>query len=107
MNPVSVILSSYKKLQKKGMMWNIVHRWRGCPGSQFVFYVPIIRSDTEEADSQCGKFKPRTRNIKQLCWQCMVPTLGADDHLANYPPKTQTKIQKLPRDAESCIVCDD
>jgi hypothetical protein len=57
----------------------------------------MVKSDIEEADMLCGKYKPRTSNIRQLCRLCYVPTLEASNHRANYPAKTQKAIQKLTR----------
>jgi hypothetical protein len=57
----------------------------------------VVKSDTEEADTLCGKYKPRTSNIRQLCRQCYVPTLEASNRRANYPAKMQKAIQKLIR----------
>ena len=97
---LSVILASYKRLQRRGMIWDMVFNSKVWPGIHYKFYIPIVRCDTEEADQLCGKYKPRTRNIKQLCRQCEVPTLKADDHLANYRPKTQSRIQRLVRNGK-------
>ena len=95
---LSVILDSYKQLQHRGMIWDMVGtKLKSTPDIHFMFYIPMVRCDTEEADQLCGKYKPRTRNIRQLCRQCEVPTLDADNHLANYRAKTQTRIQKLVR----------
>ena len=91
---LQVILEPMIELQETGMMWDLVHN-AGAYGIHFKLYVPMVRCDTEEADALCGKYKPRTRNVKQICRQCEVPTLQASDPQANYPVKTQTKIQKL------------
>ena len=94
---LSVILASFVALQESGMIWDYFHQGYHYPDTQLELYIPIIRCDTEEADSLCAKYKPRTRNVKQLCRQCYVPTMEADDHRANYKAKTQTRIGKLVR----------
>ena len=65
------------------------------PNMHYKLYIPICCCDTEEADALCAKYKTRTRNIKHICRQCYVPTLQADNHMANYRPKTQKTIEKL------------
>ena len=93
-----VILQSYRNLQAQGMIWDLMHKNTLHKDLMWHLYVPIVRSDTEEADALCGKYKTRTRNISQLCRQCEVPTLQASNHRANYPAKTQRRIEKLVRD---------
>ena len=92
---LQVILAPYVKLQRRGMLWNLMHDNTLTPNWKMVFYIPHCRVDGEEADALCGKYKVRTGNVKQLCRQCYVPTLEAGDHRANYKNKTQTKIEKL------------
>ncbi len=92
---ISVILESYVKLQSTGFIWDLVYKGKVYPGIHFHLFSPFIKCDTEEADSLCGKYKPRTRNINHICRYCKIPTLQADDHLAKYPTKTQTEIAKL------------
>ena len=94
---LSVILASFVELCKRGMLWDYVHKHHWYPNVHLELYIPFIRCDTEEGDSLSGKYKPRTRNVKQLCRQCYVPTMEASDHRANYKPKTQTRIEKLVR----------
>jgi len=91
---LSVILKSYLVLQQRGMLWTFMHRQKRYP-AHLLFFVVMCRCDTEEADALCGKYKPRTRNIKHICRQCHVPTMEASDHLARYPLKTQEQIEKL------------
>ena len=92
---LQVILAPYVELQRRGMLWNLMHDNTLTPNWKMVFYIPHCRVDGEEADALCGKYKVRTGNVKQLCRQCYVPTLEAGDHRANYKNKTQTKIEKL------------
>ena len=92
---LQVILEPYIKLQQRGMLWNLMHDNKLTPSWKLVFYIPHCRVDGEEADALCGKYKVRTRNVKQICRQCYVPTMEASDHRANYKNKTQTKIEKL------------
>ena len=92
---LSVILESMVKLQERGMMWHLMHRGKSFGVLNYKFYVNIVRCDAEEGDLNCGKYLTRTRNVKQLCRQCEVPTLQTNDHLANFRAKTQKRIQKL------------
>ena len=92
---LSVILGSFVELQDRGMMWDLKYKNQVYRGLQFVFFVNTVRCDTEEADTLCGKYQIRTGNVKHLCRQCHIPTKEADNHLANFPDKTQTQIEKL------------
>lgn len=92
-----IIFESLRKLQETGWVWDLSYKGRVYPNIHYHLYIPIIRCDTEEADKLAGKYLPRTRNIKQLCRQCHVPTMEADDHRRTYPDKTQTHIEKLVR----------
>jgi hypothetical protein len=95
---LSVILDSFiEPLITKGMLWDLVYKNKLYPRIHYKFFVSMVKCDTEEADTLCGKYKTRTSNIRQLCRQCYVPTLEASDHRSNYPAKTQKAIQKLIR----------
>jgi hypothetical protein len=95
---LSVILDSFiDPLITKGMRWDLVYKNKCYPNIHFKFFVAMVKGDTEEADTLCGKYKTRTSNISQLCRQCYVPTLEASNHRANYPAKTQKDIQKMIR----------
>ena len=72
---LSVILDPLIKLQESGMLWDLMHRNDCCVDPHFKMCIPTVCCDTEEADALCGKCKPRTRNIWQLCRPCHVPTL--------------------------------
>ena len=92
---LSVILAPMLELQHSGMIWDLMHKFQLYKGVHFELYVPICRCDTAEADVLCGKYASRTRNVRQICRQCYVPTMECSSHEANYPAKTQKKIQKL------------
>ena len=62
---------------------------------RFVIFVPFIKCDTEEGDMLCGKYKVRTRNIKNICRYCKCPTDKSDDPRLTYDMKTQMGIQRL------------
>lgn len=95
---LSVILDSFVvTLINKGMLWSLVYKNKLYPNIHYKFFVSMVKSDTEEADTLCGKYKTRTSNISQLCRQCYVPTLEASNHRASYPAKTQKHIEKLIR----------
>ena len=92
---LGVILAPMIELQRSGMIWDLMHKFKMYKGVKFEFYIPMCRCDTAEGDALCGKYASRTRNVRQICRQCYVPTMECSDHEANYPAKTQTKIQKL------------
>ena len=93
---LSVILKSFvDPIQSRGMLWDLAYKNKVYPKIHFKFFISMVRCDTEEADTLCGKYKSRTRNVKHLCRQCHVPTMEADNHRANYAPKTQKEIEKL------------
>ena len=92
---LGVILAPMIDLQRSGMIWDLMHKFQLYKNVHFELYVPICRCDTAEADVLCGKYASRTRNVQQICRQCYVPTMESSRHDANYPAKTQKKIQKL------------
>ena len=95
---LSVILDSFvNTLVNRGMLWTLAYKNKLYPNIHYKFFVSMVRSDTEEADTLCGKYKTWTRNISQLCQQCYVPTMQASNHRANYPAKTQKDFKKLIR----------
>jgi hypothetical protein len=93
---LDVILASYVKLQKTGgIKWDFVYNGKIYKGVEFIFFVPFIRCDTDEADKLCGKYTSRGRNVAQLCRYCKCPTLKCNDPDANYPPKKAQQIARL------------
>ena len=92
---LKIILSSFKKLQDTGFVWDMMHKGQASPGILYHLYVPIVRCDTEEADTLCAKYKSRGRHVAHICRQCHCPTLLASDHRQTFPMKTQPRIEKL------------
>jgi len=68
---LDVILASYVKLQKTvGAKWDLMHKGKLYEGVEFVFFVPFIRCDTDEADKLCISYTSRGKNVAQLCRCC-------------------------------------
>ena len=92
---LSVILESYVEIERTGFVWDLVYKKRLYRDIHFHLFTNFVRCDTEEGDVLCGKYLSRGKHVKQLCRYCEVPTNETDDPRANYPLKTQTKIEKL------------
>ena len=89
------ILAGLVKLQKEGLKWDLIYNGRTFHDVEFVFFVPFIRCDTDEADKLCGAYTNRTWHVKQLCRYCVCPTLQSDNIRAKYKKKTPKMIGKL------------
>jgi len=59
---------------------------------EFVFFVPFIRCDTDEADKLCGAYTNRTAKVKQLCWYCCCTTNESDNIRDKFKKKTPKMI---------------
>ena len=92
---LSVILKSYLALQATGFVWDMVYKGKIYPRIKYHLFCPMVKSDTEEADTLCGKYLARTRNVKHICRNCHIPMANADEYHTTYPFKTQAKIKKL------------
>jgi hypothetical protein len=92
---VRVILYSYLELQENGMMWDLYYRGKEYKDLELVFFSIMVKCDTEEADVLCGKYKNRTKGMKQLCRYCTVPNIETDDPMADFPEKTVAMIKAL------------
>ena len=71
--------SGFLKLQKTGMIWDLVYKGSCYRDSELVFAVPFVKADTEEADLHCGKCLSRTSNVKHGCRHCHCPMDKMDD----------------------------
>ena len=89
------ILAGLVKLQKEGLKWDLIYNGRTFKDVEFVFFVPFIRCDTDEADKLCGSYTNRTWTVSQLCRYCMCPTIESDNIRAKYRKKTPKMIGKL------------
>ena len=89
------ILAGLVKLQKEGLKWDLIYNGRTFNDVEFVFFVPFIRCDTDEADKLCGAYTNRTANVKQLCRHCCCPTNQSDNIRAKFKKKTPKMIGKL------------
>ena len=87
--------SGFLKLQKQGMIWDLVYKGSCFRDSELVFAVPFVKADTEEADLHCGKYLSRTKNVKHGCRYCHCPMDKMDDPRARYKHKSQDDIKKL------------
>jgi len=89
------ILAGLVKLQKEGLKWDLIYNGRTFNDVEFVFFVPFVRCDTDEADKLCGAYTNRTANVKQLCRYCCCPTNQSDNIRAKFKKKTPKMIGKL------------
>ena len=92
---LDVVLESYVEIQETGFLWDQRYKGRTWNDMWYELFTPFIKADTEEADALCSKFRPRTRNIKQICRNCYVPMVELDMYSVKYPYKTKGKIKKL------------
>lgn len=92
---LKVLLESYIKLQNEGMVWDLFYNGKWYRNVEFVFFTPFFKVDTDEADKLTAHYCGRGKNIKNICRYCTIPTNETNKHLAKYPYKTVTKIQRL------------
>jgi len=64
------ILAGLIKLQKEGLKWDLIYNGQSFTDVEFVFFVPFMRCNTDEADRLCGAYTNRTWHVKQLCRYC-------------------------------------
>jgi len=89
------LLESYRELEGESMLWDLSYGGKVYKEVELVFYTAFIKCDTKEADKLCGRYGTKSRGVAQICRYCTCPTAESDDHLANYPYKTEAKIQKM------------
>jgi len=89
------ILAGLIKLQKEGLKWDLIYNGRTFNDVEFVFFVPFVRCDTDEADRLCGAYTNRTARVKQLCRYCCCPTDQSNNIRAKFKKKTPKMIGKL------------
>ena len=75
---LEVGLESYVELQERGFAWQHRYKKRTWPLTDYELFTPIVKCDTEEADTLGGKCLPKNANIKQLCRYCLCPTKETD-----------------------------
>ncbi len=92
---LDVILESYRQLEKEGMVWDLYYGGRLYKDVEFIFFIPFVKCDTDEADKLCHKFTSRGHKVRNLCRYCLCPTEDTDNVKANYPYKTEPMIKKL------------
>lgn len=92
---LETILASYVKMQKEGFKWDLFYNGKIYRDIEFVFFVPFIKCDTDEADKLCGSYTCRNKNVSQLCRYCKCPTKDSDDPFITIKPKLQHEIQAL------------
>ena len=94
---LDVILASYVKLQKSGgVCWDLMYKGKLYKGVEFVFFVPFIRCDTDEADKLCGSYTSRGANVAQLC-RYWIPGSASSSRIRPEiaPPTIPAKIAKI------------
>jgi hypothetical protein len=92
---LDTVLEGFVKLQKTGFKWDLAYNGKLYKGVEFVPFVMFMRADMEEADKLCGAYTCRALTVSQLCQKCECPSSETNNHLANYPPKMQKKIERL------------
>ena len=91
---IEAILQSYIKLQQTGFYFEQAYKRRKYE-MHYQIFCPMVKCDTEEGDTLCGKYLSRTQNVKHLCRTCHIPMAVGDRILKSHPYKTQKQIQKL------------
>jgi len=89
------VLAGSTKLQKEGPKWDPIHNGRTFNDVEFVFFVPFVRCDMDEADKLCDACTNRTAKVKQLCRSCCCTTNQSDNIGAKFKKKTPKMIGKL------------
>ena len=92
---LAAALHEFVNLQKTGFMFDLVHNRKLFRDAEIIPVVSHVKCDTKEGDMLCGKYESRTKLVKHVCRYCHCPMDDADNPLANYPLKTQAKIQSL------------
>ncbi len=95
---LDAILESLVQLQEEGLVWDFYYRGKLYKDVEFVFFVPHVLVDTDEADKLCGSYRSRAMGVAQLCHYCCCPTDESDDPRAAYDHKTKTMITELVED---------
>jgi hypothetical protein len=75
---LSVILESWVELERTGFFWDLFYRNKWYWLLHIVLFTLMVKCDAEEGDMNCGRYKPRTSNIKSICRYCKVPTAKLD-----------------------------
>ena len=63
---LSFLLERFVKLQRTGMIWDLVVddvMYKNC---ELIFYVSFVKTDTEEADLLCGKYLCRSLQVEHV-----------------------------------------
>ena len=55
----------------------------------------MVKSDTDEAEKHCAKYRSRSGAVKHLCRYCHCPNEETDDPQADYPAKTVKEILEM------------
>ena len=97
---LAVGLESYVELQESGLAWRHRYKKTTWPLTDYELFTPIIKCDTEEADTLSAKYLPKTSNINQLCRYCLCPTKETDKWSLRYNFKTKPMIEKLIKKGE-------
>ena len=92
---IDVALESYVELQKTGFIWDLRYKKKTYEGIWYELFTPFVKCDTEEADVLCGKYKPKTERIQQLCRYCLCPNKHTGKFSLRYNFKTKEMIKKL------------
>jgi hypothetical protein len=94
---LDVVLEGFVKMQKRGFKWDLFYNGTLHEELEFKPFVMFVRADMQEADKLCGAYICRSLKVSQLCQKCETPAGESNDHLANYPAKTVSKIARLVR----------
>ena len=92
---LGVILEDYVKLERTGVLFDFAYNKKLYKDVHFRLFTLFFKADTEEANTLCARYKPGTRNIKQVCRTCHILTTDSDNHLYQVKYKTQTEISQL------------
>ena len=92
---LDAILSTHVSLEATGMLWDLRYRGKMYWNLELVFWTVMVRADTDEAEVLCGKYRSRSKHVKQLCRYCTCPTKEGDSHVGDWERKTIAMIDDL------------
>lgn len=91
---LSIVLESFKELQKTGMKWTFMYKGKKYENITLKFIVNFVKCDTDEADKLCGHYRSRGK-VKSICRYCTVATEDCAQVLNHSPHRTIKMIKRL------------
>lgn len=78
---LAAALSSVRKLEKDGLVFDLKYRGKLYRNVEFVFFTSFIKCDGDEADKLCAHYRSRGDKVANICRYCTIPTSLCDAHV--------------------------